>query len=54
MANYYRVRPRKLTPGRIHGASIWIPLLRIVWFVVLNAEVAPSALALKVGSWLLK
>jgi hypothetical protein len=44
----------KLTRGRIHPASIWIPLLLIVWFVVLNAVVAPSALAFKVGSWLLK
>jgi hypothetical protein len=44
----------KLTRGRIHPASIWIPLLSIVGFVVLNAVVAPSALGLKVGSWLLK
>ena len=44
----------KLTKGRIHPASIWIPLLLIVWFVVLNVVVAPSALALRVGSWLLK
>jgi hypothetical protein len=44
----------KVTRGRIHPASIWIPLLIIVWSVVLNAVVAPSALAIKVGSWLLK
>jgi hypothetical protein len=44
----------KLTRGRIHPASIWIPLLSIVGFVVLNAVVAPSALGLTVGSWLLK
>jgi len=44
----------KLTRGRIHGASIWIPLLLIVSFVVLNTVVALSALAFKVGSWLLK
>ena len=44
----------KLTQGRIHRASIWIPLLIIVWFVMFNAVVAPSALAFKVGSWLLK
>jgi hypothetical protein len=44
----------KLTRGRIHRASIWIPLLLIGWFVVLNAVVAPSALAFRVGSWLLK
>ena len=44
----------KLTRGRIHPASIWIPLLLIVWSVVLNAVVAPSALAIKVGIWLLK
>jgi hypothetical protein len=44
----------KLTRGRIHRASIWIPLLIIVWSVVLNAVVAPSALAFKAGSWLLK
>jgi hypothetical protein len=44
----------KLTRGRIHPASIWIPLLSIVGFVVLNAAVAPSALGIKVGSWLLK
>ena len=44
----------KLTRGRIHPASIWIPLLLIAWFVVLNTVVAPSAVALKVGSWLLK
>ena len=44
----------KLTRGRIHPVSIWIPLLSIVGFVVLNAVVAPSALGLKVASWLLK
>ena len=44
----------KLTRGRIHPASIWIPFLIIVWSVVLNLVVAPSALAFKVGSWLLK
>jgi hypothetical protein len=42
----------KLTRGRVHPASIWIPLLSIVGFVVLNAVMAPSALAFKVGSWL--
>jgi hypothetical protein len=44
----------ELTRGRIHRASIWIPLLIIVWYVVLNAVVARSALAFRVGSWLLK
>ena len=44
----------KLTRGRIHPASIWVPLLSIVGFVLLNAVVAPSALGLKVGSWLLR
>ena len=44
----------RLTRGRIHPASIWIPLLSIGGFVVLNVVVAPSALGLKVGSWLLK
>ena len=44
----------KLTRGRVHPASIWIPLLSIVGYVVLNAVGAPSALGLKVGSWLLK
>jgi hypothetical protein len=44
----------KLTRGRIHRASIWIPLLIIVWYVVLNAVVARSELAFKVGNWLLK
>lgn len=44
----------KLTRGRIHPASLWIPLLIVGWYVVLNAVVAPSALGLKVGSWLLK
>jgi len=33
---------------------MWIPLLLIVGFAVLNTVVAPSALAFKVGSWLLK
>jgi hypothetical protein len=44
----------KLTRGRIHRASIWIPLLIIVWYVVLNAVLARSELALEAGSWLLK
>jgi hypothetical protein len=44
----------KLTRGRIHPASIWIPLLIMVWSVVLNAVVARSELAIKLGSWLLK
>jgi hypothetical protein len=39
----------KLTRGRIHPASIWIPLVIILWLVVLNGLVAPSALGLKVG-----
>ena len=42
----------KLTQGRIHRASLWIPLLIIVWYVVVNFVLAPSALAVKVGSWL--
>jgi hypothetical protein len=44
----------KLTRGRIHRASIWIPLVIIVWSVVLNVVLAPSTLAFRVGSWLLK
>jgi hypothetical protein len=44
----------KLTRGRIHRASIWIPLLILASSVVLNVVVAPSAFAFKVGSWLLK
>jgi hypothetical protein len=44
----------QLTRGRIHRASIWIPLLIIGWYVVLNAVLARSELAFKVGSWLLK
>ena len=44
----------KLTRGRIHPASIWIPLVITLWLVVLNGLVAPSSLGLKVGSWLLK
>ena len=44
----------KLTRGRTHRASIWIPLLIIGWYVVLNAVLARSELAFKVGSWLLK
>ena len=44
----------KLTRGRVHRASIWIPLLIIGWYVVLNVALAPSALAIKAGSWLLK
>ena len=44
----------KLTRGRIHPASIWIPLLLVAWFVVFNAVVAPSALAFRAGMWLLE
>jgi hypothetical protein len=44
----------KLTRGRIHPASIWIPLLIIVWSAVLNGVLAPSELGFNVGSWLLK
>ena len=44
----------KLTRGRIHPASLWIPLLIIGWYVVVNAVLAPSALALRAGIWLLK
>jgi hypothetical protein len=44
----------KLTRGRTHPASLWIPLLIVGWYVVLNAVVAPSALGLEVGTWLLK
>ena len=43
----------KFTRGRIHPASIWVPLLSVGGFVVYNVVVAPSALAFKLGNWLL-
>jgi hypothetical protein len=44
----------KFTRGRIHPASIWVSPLLIAWSVVFAAVVAPSALAFRVGTWLLK
>ena len=44
----------KVSKGRIHPASIWIPVVFVGWTAFSNGVLFPSAAALKLGSWILR
>jgi hypothetical protein len=44
----------KVSKGRIHPASVWIPVLFAAWTVVSNAVIYRSAPAFKLASWMLQ
>jgi hypothetical protein len=44
----------KVSKGRIHPASVWIPVLFVAWTVFSNAVIFPSAPAFKLASWILQ
>jgi hypothetical protein len=43
----------KVWRGRIHPASIWIPVLYVMWTVVSQAVIFRSAPAFRLASWIL-
>jgi hypothetical protein len=44
----------KVSKGRIHPASVWVPILFVVWVTLTNAVIFPSAVGFKVASWLVR
>ena len=44
----------KVSKGRIHPASVWIPVLFVAWTVFSNAVLFRSAPAFKLASWILQ
>jgi hypothetical protein len=44
----------KVSRGRIHPASVWIPVLFVAWTVFSNAVVFRSAPAFRLASWILQ
>jgi hypothetical protein len=44
----------RLSQGRIHPASVWVPALILVGTLLLNAVVFPSTVAYQVAAWLLR
>jgi hypothetical protein len=44
----------KVSKGRIHPASIWIPVLFVAWTVLSNAVIFRTAPAFKLASWILQ
>jgi hypothetical protein len=44
----------KVSKGRIHPASVWIPVLFVVWTVLSNAVIFRSEPAFKLASWILQ
>jgi hypothetical protein len=44
----------KILTGRIHPASVWVPVLLVAWTVLSNVVIFPSAPAFKVASWILQ
>ena len=44
----------KVSRGRIHPASIWIPVLFVAWTLFSNAVLFQSAPAIKLASWILQ
>ena len=44
----------KMSKGRIHPASIWIPVLFVAWTVLSQAVIFRSAPAFKLASWILQ
>jgi hypothetical protein len=44
----------KVSTGRIHPASVWIPVLFVTWIVLSNAPIFQSSEpAFKLASWIL-
>lgn len=44
----------KVSRGRIHPASVWVPVLFVAWTVLSNAVIFRSAPAFKLASWILQ
>ena len=44
----------KVSRGRIHPASVWIPVLFVAWTVFSNAVLFRSEAAFKLASWILQ
>ena len=44
----------KVSKGRIHPVSVWIPVVFVAWTVVSNAVIFTSAPAFKLASWILQ
>lgn len=44
----------KVSKGRVHPASVWIPVLFVAWTVLSNAVIFQSAPAFKLASWILQ
>ena len=43
----------KVTKGRIHPVSVWVPVLLLAWFAFSNAVIFQTEPAFKVASWIL-
>jgi hypothetical protein len=44
----------KVSKGRIHPASVWIPVLFVAWTILSQAVIFRSAPAFKLASWILQ
>ena len=44
----------KVSTGRIHPASVWIPVLFVAWTVLSNTVIQSSEPAFKLASWMLQ
>ena len=44
----------KVSKGRIHPVSVWVPVLYVAWGVLANAVIYRSAPAFKLASWILQ
>jgi hypothetical protein len=44
----------KLSKGRIHPASIWIPVIFVAWTIFSNTVIFTSEPAFKLASWILQ
>jgi hypothetical protein len=44
----------KVSQGRIHPVSVWVPILSFVWTTVLNVVVSQSVAGYKLAAWLVR
>jgi hypothetical protein len=44
----------KVSQGRIHPVSVWVPILFLVWTTVLSLAVVPSAAGYNLAAWLVR